>query len=91
MIKTIIELVVGNSEIPQLQREFNVAKKRAMDLVESNPDEVTEVKVVTEEGSATEFTLMNVYTDFDEDEPNSEGSAHVWYNKEVLDLLEIDY
>ena len=91
MIKTIIELVVGNSEIPQLQREFNVAKKRAMDLVESNPDEVAEVKVVTEEGAATEFTLMNVYTDFDEDEPNREGSVHVWYNKEVLDLLEIDY
>lgn len=91
MIKTIIELIVGESEIPQIQREFNVAKKRAMGLVESNPDEVVEVKVATEEGSATEFTLMNVYTDFDEDEPNSEGSVHVWFNKEILDLLEIEY
>lgn len=91
MIKTIIELIVGESEIPQIQREFNVAKKRAMGLVESNPDEVVEVKVATEEGSATEFTLMNVYTDFNEDEPNSEGSVHIWFNKEILDLLEIEY
>lgn len=91
MIKTIIELIVGEAEIPQIQREFNIAKKRAIDLVESNPDEVAEVKVMTEEGSATEFTLMSVYTDFDEDEPNSEGSVHVWYNKEILDLLEIEY
>lgn len=91
MIKTIIELIVGEAEIPQIQREFNIAKKRAIDLVESNPDEVADVKVMTEEGSATEFTLMSVYTDFDEDEPNSEGSVHVWYNKEILDLLEIEY
>lgn len=91
MIKTIIELIVGEAEIPQIQREFNIAKKRAIELVESNPDEVAEVKVMTEEGSATEFTLMSVYTDFDEDEPNSEGSVHVWYNKEILDLLEIEY
>lgn len=91
MIKTIIELIVGEAEIPQIQREFNIVKKRAIELVESNPDEVAEVKVMTEEGSATEFTLMSVYTDFDEDEPNSEGSVHVWYNKEILDLLEIEY
>lgn len=91
MIKTIIELIVGGFNQSQMQREFNIVQKRAMELVNNNPDEVAEVKVMPEADSATEFTLMNVYTDFDEDEPNSEGSVHIWYNKEILDALEIKY
>ena len=90
MIKTVIVIVITAGST-NLQSEFDIAAKRAKELVYENPDEVAEVQLQTNSKLEPSIILMNVYTDFDEDFNNGGDSVHIWYDKEALDKLNIKY
>ena len=90
MIKTIIIIRYGSD----MQSSFNIAVKRAKELISEFPDEIVEVRLSTS-GDTTndgEVLLMNAYTDIDE-EDNCTGNdcPHFWYDKKFLDKLDIKY
>lgn len=90
MIKTIIVLSFSK----ELQSEFNVAVRRAKDLIHENPDEIVEVRLSTmgDTTNSGEVLLMNAYTDIDVDDDGNGGDyPHFWYDKSILDKLEIKY
>lgn len=75
MIKTVIVIVITAGST-NLQSEFDIAAKRAKELVYENPDEVAEVQLQTNSKLEPSIILMNVYTDFDEDFNNGGDSVH---------------